>query len=257
MCIAILLGIVLLFARLSGQKNVLATLGPPECNPIPPKQPWNERLFLIMTGVAAAIVALIATILHTNEQESIVPERDRFSALMLEFANWPSVQDRPLDVSTERVLNADDYIVLDLVNPEMERVNLYAAYLERQREGASWHSPRQCLPGGGWQFMQQGIVGEGEERNMLGHPYNRIVMKQGDTNILVYYWYDQRGKKFADEIWMKVNLLWDVATTQRSDGAMIRLMTQVEPEETVADAEARLGRFYGELSPKLPAYIPE
>jgi exosortase D (VPLPA-CTERM-specific) len=256
MCIAILLGIVLLFARFSGQKNVLSTLGPPECAPIRPASPWNRKLFVVMTAAAAAFVAIFATFLHTNEQKSVIPERDRFSTLMLEFAEWPSVQDRPLDVATERVLNADDYIVLDLVTPEQEQINLYVAYLEAQREGSSWHSPRQCLPGGGWQFQVQEIVPEGPE-NILGHPFNRIVMKQGDAQYLVYYWYDQRGKKFADEIWMKINLIWDVATTQRSDGAMIRVMTRVDPEETVADADARIGRFYDELAPKLPAYIPE
>ncbi|MCQ8184769.1 VPLPA-CTERM-specific exosortase XrtD [Parvularcula maris] len=258
MCIAILLGLIVLLARFSGQKNVLATLGPPECSPIAPRQPWNRNLFMMMAGGAAALVAAVAVLIHTTEQPNYAPDRESFDGLALELRSegW-DVQEKPLDVRTEGVLGADDYIVLDLQSPEGEQINLYTAYLMAQRNGQSWHSPRQCLPGGGWQFEVQEIVSPGEG-NAMGHAFNRIVMKKDQVRYLVYYWYNQRGRNIADEIWMKVVLMYDVATTQRSDGAMIRMMTPIHPDETVADADARLAEIYKEeLQPKLPAYIPE
>ncbi|GGY36558.1 VPLPA-CTERM-specific exosortase XrtD [Parvularcula lutaonensis] len=255
LCIAILLFVVWLVARLSGQKNVLGTLGLPEAKPIRPAQPFERNRFMVVAGVAAAGVAISAVLLHTSEDELRVPERERFVSLPLEFPGW-QVQESPLDVETEQALGADDYIVLNLVNPENEQYNLYVAWLDSQRDGNSWHSPRQCLPGGGWEFQQQGIVSDGEN-NPLGHPYNRIVMKNGQVRYLVYYWYDQRGRYYADEINMKLGLIWDVATRQRSDGAMVRLMTPIDPEESVADADARLIEMARKTEEILQPYIPD
>jgi exosortase D (VPLPA-CTERM-specific) len=257
MCIIILLGLIVLLARLSGKKNVLATLGPPECEPIAPKHPWNRNLFMMMAGGAAILVTVVGLFIHTTEQPNYAPDRENFSGLALELkAEGWAVQEQPLNTNTEQVLGADDYIVLDLMSPEGEHFNLYTAYLMAQRNGQSWHSPRQCLPGGGWDFEVQEIVPAGEG-NAMGHPFNRIVMKNDQVRYLVYYWYNQRGRNIADEIWMKVVLMYDVATTQRSDGAMIRLMTPIHPDETVADADARLAGMYQDLQPKLPTYIPE
>ena len=255
LCLAVLLVIIVLLARVSGRRNVLATLGLPECAPVKPAEPWNRRAFMRLAGGVAVAVTVLAIIIHTTEHRTVVPERQSFAKLPLEFPGW-RVQKVPLDVATERVLGADDYIVLDLLSPEGEQFNLYIAYLEAQGEGRSWHSPRQCLPGGGWQLEVQEVIPVGPN-NPLGHPYNRVVMKSGDARYLVYYWYDQRGRAFADEIWMKIVLMWDVATQQRSDGAMVRLMTPIDREEDIADADARLVELRNWLRGVLPAYVPD
>lgn len=257
LCIGLLLGLMVLMARLTGQGNVLATLGLPDVEPVKPTGQWTEGRFLKVAGGAAAALFAGSVVIHTVEATPRFPERDSFADLLLEFPEW-KVSETRLDVETEQTLGADDYIVVNMVSPEEERLNLYIAYLNAQRDGNSWHSPRQCLPGGGWQFESQGIVPADDPANALGHPYNRIVMKQGDVQYLVYYWYQQRGRFVADEIMMKLWLIWDVTTRQRSDGAMVRLMTQIEPDETVAEAEARLDSFRNEeLKPKLGKYIPD
>lgn len=256
LCIILLLGVVVGISRLLGQKNVLATLGLPVCDPILPSAPWDRKRFITFMGAAALGVGVFATLIHTASREFQTPERERFSSLPLEFPGW-QVRESALDVATEQTLGADDYIVLNMVSPEpvQEQYNLYVAYLDAQRDGRSWHSPRQCLPGGGWEFQVQEIVGKGAD-NPLGHAYNRIVMRQGETTYLVYYWYDQRGRTIADEIWMKVLLIWDVAVKRRSDGAMVRLMTPIDADETIEDADARLIEYRQGLAEFLPKYIP-
>nr|WP_233061282.1 VPLPA-CTERM-specific exosortase XrtD [Parvularcula mediterranea] len=256
MCIALLLVVLVTLARFSGKKNVLATLGLPHAEAIRPAAAWTRERFMLVAGATTAAVAVFAVLLHTTEDELIAPDRETFAQLPLEFEGW-QVRETALDVATEEALGADDYIVMNLVDPEDREVyNLYIAYLEAQRDGRSWHSPRQCLPGGGWTFDVQEIIAEGPQ-NVLGHAYNRIIMSQGETRYLVYYWYDQRGRTFADEIWMKIVLIWDVATKRRSDGAMIRMMTPIAPDETIEEAETRLQNMRVEtLTPILPKYIP-
>jgi len=255
MCIALLLAILVVMARLTGRKNVLAGLGLPDVQPIAPSAPWERERFVKLGAAGAVMLAVGAFAVHSMDVTLKTPERRVFAELPLEFADW-RVEPRALDVATERTLAADDYIVADMTNTDGEVYNLYTAYLEQQRNGSSWHSPAQCLPGGGWQFIENAIVpaaGEGAP----DYHINRIVMKKGQTQFLVYYWYQQRGHRIANEFMMKIMLIWDVITQQRSDGAMIRLMTPISSDESIAEADARLQGFQRQIEAKMDAYIPQ
>ncbi|MEM9285797.1 MAG: VPLPA-CTERM-specific exosortase XrtD [Pseudomonadota bacterium] len=252
-CIVLLLGVIVLMARLSGKKDVLKTLGLPFVDPIAPQRAFDRDWFVKFGGGTAAALLVLGPLVHTVDSSLETPDRQRYAELPLEFAGW-QVQPRPLDVETEKVLAADDYIVMDLVNPEGEGFNLYTAYLEQQRNGSSWHSPQQCLPGGGWKVVDNAIV-QTPEGGPAYH-YNRMVIKKGDSRYLVHYWYQQRGHRIANEFIMKGVLIWDVLTRRRSDGAMIRLMTPVAPDESLSDADNRMQGFHRRIEETMDPYIP-
>ena len=252
-CIAILLGLLVLMARLSGQKDVLKSLGLPFVDPIAPTRAFDRDWFVKLGGGTAAALLVLGPLVHTVDSSLVVPERQSYAELPLEFVGW-QVQPRPLDVETEKVLAADDYIVMDLVNPEGELFNLYTAYLEQQRNGSSWHSPQQCLPGGGWKVTANSIVPTPE--GAPAYHYNRMIIKKGDSRYLVHYWFQQRGRRIANEFMMKGVLIWDVLTRRRSDGSMIRLMTPISVDESVADAEARMQGFHRRIEATMDPYIP-
>jgi exosortase D (VPLPA-CTERM-specific) len=254
MCIALLLGLLVIMARLTGRRNVLAGLGLPEVQPIRPTKAWDRERFIKFAAGAAAFVAISAAVVHSMKVPLNIPERSSFAELTLEFADW-QIEEKALSSATEQVLGADDYLVMDMVSPEGEIFNFYGAYLEQQRNGSSWHSPRQCLPGGGWQIIRQDIV-EREAANGGTYSYNRLVIKNGDTQYLVHYWYQQRGHRIADEFFMKLVLVRDVLTTRRSDGAMIRLMTPILPEESLEGATERMLGFQGNIEQRLDPYVP-
>ena len=93
--------------------------------------------------------------------------------------------------------------------------------------------------------------------NNLDHEYNCIIVEQNDEKQLVYYWHQQLGRWIADEIKMKLWLILDIATKQRSDGAMVRVMTRIGPHEEASDADARLSFFINDsLAPELPRHVP-
>lgn len=252
-CIALLLGVLVAMARLSGQKDVLKSLGLPFIDPIEPEQAFDRDRFIKIGGATAATLLVLAPLVHSVDSSLEIPDRQRFAELPLEFVDW-QVQPRPLDVETEKVLAADDYIVMDVVNPDGEAFNLYTAYLEQQRNGSSWHSPQQCLPGGGWKVVRNEIVETPEGRP--AYHYNRMVIKKGDARFLVHYWYQQRGHRIANEFMMKGVLIWDVLTRRRSDGAMIRLMTPIGLEESVSSADERMQRFHSRIEETVDPYIP-
>jgi EpsI family protein len=148
-------------------------------------------------------------------------------------------------------LGLSDYILADFKQDQGAPVNLYAAYYASQRKGISPHSPRVCIPGGGWQIADI-------ERKDLGHlAVNRIVIKKGEMTQLVYYWFQQRGRSLANEYLMKWYLFKDALLLNRTDGALVRLTTMVNPGENLDLADQRLQVFAKEVLPVLPQYIPE
>jgi EpsI family protein len=135
-------------------------------------------------------------------------------------------------------------------------VNLYIAYYRSQRKGQSAHSPRTCIPGGGWEITAL------EERKIdsarPGDPLtvNRAVIQRGTDKQVVYYWFQQRGRILTNEYLVKFYLFWDALTKNRTDGALVRLTAPVSKGENESDADRLLGDFAKEIRPLLVSYIP-
>ena len=85
---------------------------------------------------------------------------------------------------------------------------------------------------------------------------NRAIIERNGSKQLVYYWYEERGRKIANEYWSKWYLLSDAITKNRSDGALVRLITTVLPSELERDADNRLQLFMHDLLPSLSGYLP-
>ncbi len=95
-------------------------------------------------------------------------------------------------------------------------------------------------------------VGDGESISV-----NRLIIQKNDVKQLVYYWFQQRGRKIANEYWMKWYLLWDSITMNRTDGALVRFTTFIPPGSDVAVSEGKLLEFIRTVYPSLPGYIPD
>ena len=120
------------------------------------------------------------------------------------------------------------------------------------------HSPRACLPGGGWQlrdFDQRTLA----DVKMDGQPLrvNRTLIELGNQRELVYYWFEQRGRVITNEFTVKWYLFWDALTRHRTDGAMVRLIIALPPTSREADADRLLTEFAGRIAPTLNRYVPD
>ena len=132
------------------------------------------------------------------------------------------------------------------------------SYYTSHRKGESVHSPHSCFPGSGWKitslakFTLDGVkVGDNPLR------VNRAEVRTGENKHLAYYWFQQRWRIITNEYMVKWFIFWDAMTKNRTDGAMVRLITDIKPGEDFADADERLGDFVRILNPYLVAYIPE
>jgi exosortase D (VPLPA-CTERM-specific) len=254
-CAALLLGEIYLLARLSGTTFFQAFRLPA---PTIGKQNGETRSvrfpqMALVSGLVLTFGAAIAVQLISHRPE-FIPERTRFAAFPSSIGGW---QGHPveLDRATVKALGLDDYILSNYQRTDGKSVNLYVAYYSTQRNGYAPHSPTVCIPGDGWLITHlETITYKGANAPF---PFNRLIIERGGTKQLVYYWFDERGRTIANEYWAKWYLLVDAITKNRTDGSLIRLITQIFPGETEADADRRLRSFMRIAVPTIDAYLPD
>jgi exosortase D (VPLPA-CTERM-specific) len=207
--------------------------------------PLMACLFLLCVGGLA--------VFFISGRSEIIPERTRFVAFPTRIEHWQG-RVSSLDSVTERYLKVNDYILADYSQSDGKPVNLFVAYYASQRKGASPHSPIDCLPGGGWlitRLERRNVVRDGTDL-----PFNRVVIQKDANQDLVYYWFDERGRTVAGEFWAHWSLLADAIVKNRTDGALIRLITQINADESEKDADRRLQAFMKVALPRLREFLP-
>jgi EpsI family protein len=162
--------------------------------------------------------------------------------------------DTRFDAQTESVLRADDYLARDFVLPDGRFANFYVGYYETQRNGATYHSPLNCLPGAGWTLNDPETIQIKPAGGGAPFEANRYIIQNGDTRQLLIYWYQGRGRAVASEYWGKIYTVVDSVKRRRSDGAMVRVIVPVQKSE--ADALAVATDLAAQAAPLLPNFVP-
>jgi exosortase D (VPLPA-CTERM-specific) len=218
---------------------------------------WRRGNVSAVWGVCSVALLMAVTMDQVSAREEVVPHRRTFAGFPTEIGEWSGRQDT-LEAIQLDALGLDDYLLMDYADAHGDLVNLYAAYYASQRAGQSAHSPRSCLPGGGWRIRELDRILI-DRTDPGGQPLavNRVLIQYADEQQLVYYWFQQRGRTLTNEYLVKWYLLWDSIRRNRSDGSLVRLITRVLPGETVALAEDRLRRFARAADAELGDYIPD
>lgn len=252
-CLATLLAEIWLFERFGARRRILDVLVFPSVRgggavnvdvPVARHPIVAGMALLLAAGLAAQTVA---------HREEVRPERTSLAAFPLTLDKWQASKTL-METEVEIFLGLEDYVIADYRRDE-QIVNFYAAYYGSQRKGVSPHSPQVCIPGGGWLITSLDRVPvtlvDGSTLEV-----NRVVIDRNGQRQLVYYWFEQRGRRIASEYWMKWYLMVDALMRNRSDGALVRVTTPVGASESAENAEQRLVDFVKLAVPQLPAYIP-
>ena len=167
-----------------------------------------------------------------------------------QLGQWQRTKDSTIDEPTMKVLRASDYLLRDYQRSDGLGANFYVGYYASQREGATYHSPLNCLPGSGWTLTQPDkvTISLPDGRTFAA---NKWVIQNGDYKSLMIYWYQGRGRAIASEYWGKVYTVIDSVRLRRSDGAMVRVTVPIGNSETAALDSAK------DLSAKAAAALDE
>lgn len=229
----------------------------------PEATPKDARLHYRPLGRAYWTTAVIVSIAVISL--FILPaKRDDVKISRKEFSDFPMVLDdwngkpEPMDRLYLDALNLDDYLIANYVNNRQQVVNLYVAYYASQSKGASIHSPRACLPGGGWEVksLTQRMV-DGVRAGSTPIQVNRAEIQLGERRQLVYYWFQMHGRGISNEYLLKWYVFWDALTRNRTDAALVRIITSLKPGESVENADRRLTSIMKTLNQHMSDYVPD
>jgi exosortase D (VPLPA-CTERM-specific) len=230
--------------------------GPAVTTAVPkaPETQWGiPRSFVVATAIvtAGAIAGLTVP-----ERQATIPNRKEFSEFPMQVADWGGHRGI-LDKVYLDALDLTDYLVADYVRGGGYPINFYSAYYSEQKGFNRIHSPRNCIPGGGWEITEltQHDIPLGSSGRTL--PVNRVVIELGNQKELVYYWYQERGRAMTNENIVKWYLFWDSVSRNRTDGALVRIVAPLPRNASVAAVDADMQRFAANVEPQLSHYIPD
>ena len=219
-----------------------------------------------LTRVSTAMITTAMLMLGTNLAWQTLPTRDTVTVSRDTFALFPRTlgewrqegAPRTLEASVARTLGATDYRAVWFAKAGAAApIEFFSAWYADQTGGNSIHSPEVCLPGGGWEISwleRSDITAEmGTDTPFL---INRAIIQKGAARMMVFYWFEQRGRKIAWDLSAKYWVMMDSIRDGRTDGALVRLTTVIQPNESDADANARLMDMMAEVGPVLPRFIP-
>lgn len=204
----------------------------------------------LLTGLTIAV-----TMLHLGVNGTRTDPEARLASYPMQVGGWQGTR-AYLDPEVTRILSATDYMAADFDRPDVTApVGMFVAWYARQADGTGIHSPEICLPAAGWEIasLTQSRLSLGTE----AFPVNRAIIQKGLDKQMVIYWFEQRGTRLTSDWQAKFSAVRDGLFTGRSDGMMVRFTTPLHPDETEADAEARLQTMAQAALPELMPLIPD
>jgi EpsI family protein len=212
-----------------------------------------SALVRAVTSVGLLVAALV--LLSLRSAGEAVPLPRPLEAFPTSVGEWQMRGASVLDTGSLQVLKVTDYLVRRYVGGDGHNVWLYIGYWDTQRRGAQAHSPRNCLPGSGWEPVEASLltISLGEGRTPL--TVNRYLVQKDREQQLVFYWYQAQGRTVAGEIEAKLEMVRSSIVRNRTDGAVIRVSSPVEGG--VAATSDRLAAYVRALDPLLRTHLPE
>jgi len=217
----------------------------------------GQRAFPWQPQSAVVLLLLIATLIlsHGINFSEIVPIKKPFAQFPFDVGTWHGKR-AFLDTDALSLLHFSDYTLIDYVNPDGKHINFYVAYFQSQRKGESIHSPETCLPASGWLFTKEGLISFPVPERENGLTVNRVVFEKLNERQVAYYWFPLRGRILHNLWQLKFFNFWDALTMQRTDGALVRIITPLSKGEDAQIADKRLQEFTCLIFPVLRDFLP-
>jgi EpsI family protein len=186
-----------------------------------------------MRWAPASILLAGVLLIAGFDEQRVMPLREPLdSAVPLYIAGFRGFN-MPLSPGERNVAGVSSYLLRTYSLPGTRRVreafSVYIGYYEQQSQGKTIHSPRNCLPGAGWEPLTSYPVKIQTPQGTV--TVNRYLLQRGEQRALVLYWYQGRGRVAHNEYLVKRDLLRDSALSGRSEEALVRVMVPIERDD--------------------------
>ena len=193
--------------------------------------------------------------LHQRSSEDAVSVAKPLKDLPGSIGEWHARESSPFDDATLKILKLNDYAMVRYADPQNRSLWLYVGYWGSQRKGAQIHSPKNCLPGGGWEPLESTTLTIPLSAPGSAMTVNSYLLQKGNNKELVLYWYQSRDTVTAGEIPARIQMVKNSILSNRSDGAIVRVSSPVYG--SVAETTQLLVGYIRQLNSVLVQYLPQ
>ena len=210
---------------------------------------------VVRVSISAALLLTTLLVLHLRSSGEAVPIRKSLDLFPVELGQWQGRQDTALESQVLNQLKVNDYLMRRYVHESGQSLWLYIGYWASQRKGADFHSPKNCLPGGGWEPVEASRIAIDLPGPHAPITVNRYVIQKERSVQVVLYWYQAHGRAIAGEVDAKIELVRGAITQNRTDGALVRVSSAVagSPQATTE----RLVDYVRSIYPVLHEFLPD
>ncbi len=214
----------------------------------------QKRVFV---RFALVLLLLAATALLLQQTGAVRPVaiKKNLSGFPHTIGSWRLADTFQSSGDVVEMLGVDDYIQYNYISPEKRQINLYVGYYRAVGVEGAYHSPKNCIPGGGWGI--DGVSNITLNAGIEGNKYStvsKMLIRRGEDYQIVLYWFQNRGRIIASEYMEKVYLVWDALFKGRRDGTFVRITVADGGDIAAAEKEAR--QFAEAVMAELTNYLP-
>jgi len=216
---------------------------------------------MILRGKYARLLTIVLVVqggvyYGVRSRSELIPALLPLSLFPVQLGGWQMAKDYPIDKETQDVLRADDTLSREYVNlPAAVSASLFIAFFKTQRYGQAPHSPKNCLPGAGWEQIESGTISIAVPEWEGPIVVNRYFVAHGEDKVLAIYWYQGHHRVIASEYSAKFWLVMDAIRYNRSDTSLVRVTVPVRDNDT--DTATKTGvAFVQTLFPALLKHLP-
>lgn len=237
------------------------TTNPPQTQSLASSESAQSALGGVLRNKAARILTLVllaqgGLFYAVANRGEFIPTIDPLATFPARLDNWVMVKEGYVDEETQAVLKADDTLTRVYAEPSGSVASLFIAFFKTQRTGKAPHSPKNCLPGSGWETANIGTMDVQVPGLAKPITVNKYVVVKGEYRSVVLYWYQSRDRVVASEYAAKVWTVADSMRLNRSDTSLVRIVVPVTAsgDEAAATAATEFVKsMYPSLRRKLPA----
>ena len=251
------LGLLLLEMRLLKMALPEPVQVKPSPSAVPPPAVFPGFKVLLPQSIVVTLLLVTNVVLShgIDFRQHKTPMQRSLDGFPLQVSDWRGAAVE-MDTLTRDALKYDDYVMIHYTDRQGKDIELYTVYYGSQGKGGGVHLPADCFPANGWTFAESGdvVVPLGKKKGELR--VRRALAEKDGERELIYFWFPQRGRDLTRVFQLNYYLFLDAFTRQRTDGAMVRIITPLYASERTTDAEARLQGFAKEITSVLEQFLP-
>lgn len=207
---------------------------------------------VITASLLLVIMGGFGTYLRSHQAR---PDRPAdFSQIPFEGGGYIGSEHRFADYAYE-VLKADTTTLRMYSSPAGHSFWMFIAYFSSQKYGSQIHSPKHCLPGGGYRILSiepyDIDLGNGQTLAV-----NRLIIASQRRQELMLYWFQTRSGVISGEFGLKLDLMNNSVFLRPTDAAICRITMPLALTADLEEASVEATRFIREFYPAIKSALP-